>query len=82
MRRQKNTQQVKEQDKNLPDLTNEEVIGSLPEKEFRIMIVKLIKDSISKIHNLGNRIDNMQETVNKDLEVLKMNQASIKNTIT
>ena len=40
--RQKNTQQMKEQGQNTPDLTNEEEIGSLPEKEFRIMIVKMI----------------------------------------
>ena len=48
MRRQRNTQQVKEQRKNKPDQTNEEEIGSLPEKEFRVMIVKMIQ-------NLGNR---------------------------
>ena len=47
MRRQKNTQQMKEQGTNPPDLINEEEIGSLPEKEFRIMIVKMIQ-------NLGN----------------------------
>ena len=34
---------MKEQGKNPPDLTNEEEIGSLPEKEFRIMIVKIVK---------------------------------------
>ena len=38
---------MREQGKNTPDLTNEEEIGSLPEKEFRIMIVKMIQ-------NLGN----------------------------
>ena len=74
MRRQKNTQQLKEQCKNKPDLTNEEEIGSLPEKEFRIMIVKMIQ-------NLGNRIDKMQETSNKDVEELKRSQAMMKNTI-
>ena len=42
MRRQKNTQQMKEQGKNTPDLKNEEKIGSVPEKEFRILIVKMI----------------------------------------
>ena len=67
MRRQKNTQQVKEQGKNPPDLTNEEEISSLPEKEFRIMIVKMIQ-------NLGNRIDKIQETFNKDLKELKSKQ--------
>ena len=45
MRRQRNTQQIKEQGKNPADLTNEEEIGSLPEKEFRIMIVKMIQRS-------------------------------------
>ena len=49
---------MKEQGKNSPDQTNEEEIGSLPEKEFRVMIVKMIQ-------NLGNRIDKMQETFNK-----------------
>ena len=60
MRRQRNTQQMKDQDKNPRDVTNEEEIGRIPEKEFRIMIVKMIQ-------NLGNRIDKMQETFNKDL---------------
>ena len=64
MRRQTNTQQMKEQGKNLPDLINEEEIGSLPEKEFRIMIVKVIQ-------NLGNRMEKIQEKFNKDLERTK-----------
>ena len=33
---------MKEQGKNTPDLKNEEKIGSVPEKEFRILIVKMI----------------------------------------
>ena len=52
---------MKEQDQKTPDLTNEEEIGSLPEKEFTVMIVRMIQ-------NLGNRIDKMQETFNKDME--------------
>ena len=55
---------MKEQGKNLPDLINEEEIGSLPEKEFRIMIVKVIQ-------NLGNRMEKIQEKFNKDLERTK-----------
>ena len=43
---------------------NEEEIGKLPEKEFRIIIVKMIK-------NLGNRMEKMQESINKDLDELK-----------
>ena len=47
--------------KNPQDQTNEEEIGSLPEKEFRVMIVKMIQ-------NLKNRMEEIQETFNKDLE--------------
>ena len=36
-------QQMKEQGKNPPDQTNEDEIGGLPEKEFRVIIVKMIK---------------------------------------
>ena len=58
MRRQRNTQQMKEQGKNPPNQTNEEETGSLPEKEFRVMIVNMIQ-------NLGNRMEKIQEMFNK-----------------
>ena len=67
MRRQRNTQQMKEQGKNPPDQTNEKEIGSQPEKEFRVMTVKMIQ-------NLGNRMEKTQETFNKDLEEIKSKQ--------
>ena len=73
MRRQRNTQQ-KEQGKNPPDQINEEEIGSLPEKEFRVVIVKMIQ-------NLGNRMAKTQETFNKDLDELKSKQTMMNNTI-
>ena len=63
---------MKEQGQNPPDPTNEKEIGSLPEKEFRIMIVRMIQ-------NLGNRTDKMQETFNKDLEELKSKQTMMNN---
>ena len=65
---------MKEQGKNPPDQTNEEEIGSLPENEFRVMIVKMIQ-------NLGNRMQKIQETFNKDLEELKSKQTMMNNTI-
>ena len=66
---------MKEQCKNLQDEINEDKIGNLPEKEFRIMIVKMIQ-------NLGNRMEKIQETFNKDLEELKSKQKAMNNTIT
>ena len=74
MRRQRNMQQMKEQSKNPLDQTNEGEIGSLPKKEFRVMIVNMIQ-------NLGNRMEKIQETFNKDLEELKSKQTMMNNTI-
>ena len=44
MRKQKVISQMKGQDKTPEKQLNEVEIGSLPEKEFRIMIVKMIQD--------------------------------------
>ena len=65
---------MKEQSKNPPDQTNEEEIGGLPEKEFRVMMVNMIQ-------NLGNTMEKIQETFNKDLEELKSKQTMMNNTI-
>ena len=79
--------QMTEQDKTPEKQLNEVEIGNLPEKEFRIMIVKMIQD-------LGKRteakIEKMQEMFNKDLkelkkkhlEELKNKHTEMNNTIT
>ena len=75
MKRQRNTQQVKEQDKGPPNQTKEEEIGNLPDKEFRIVIVKMIQSleitMESQTNSLETRIEKMQERFNKDLEEIK-----------
>jgi len=91
MKRQRNTQQVKEQDKCPPNQTKEEEIGNLPDKEFPIKIVKMIQNLENKmelqINSLESRIEKMQERFNKDLEEIKsqyiMNNAinEIKNIL-
>ena len=72
MKRQRNTQQTKEQDKCPPNQTKEEEIQNLPDKEFQIMIVKMIQNLENKlelqINSLETRIEKMQERFNKDLE--------------
>ena len=66
------TQQVKEQEKCPPNQTKEEEIGNLPEKEFRILTVKMIQNleikMQSQINSLETRIEKIQERFNKDLE--------------
>ena len=78
MNRHKNTQQVKEHDKYPPNQIKQEEIGSLPEKEFRIMRVKIIQNLENKtelqINRLETRIEKIQEMFNKDLEEVKKNQ--------
>ena len=54
---------------------SEEEIGKLPEKEYRIMIVKMIK-------NLENKMETMQESINKDLEELKNKHTETNHTNT
>ena len=67
-------QQMKEQGKNPTDQTSEEEIGSLPEKQFRVKIVNMIQ-------NLGNRMEKIKQTFNKDLEELKSKQTMMNSTI-
>ena len=85
MKRQRNIQQVKEHDKCPPNQTKEE-IGSLPEKEFRIMIVKMIQNLESKmelqINRLETRTEKMQGMFNKDLEEIKKSQSIMNSAIT
>ena len=93
MKRQKNTQQVKEHEKCPPSQIKEEEIGNLPETKFRIMMIKMIQNLENKIelqiNGLETKIEKMQEMFNRDLEEikkksqLKLNNAinEIKNTL-
>ena len=85
MKRQRNTQQVSEHNKCPPNQTKEEAIGSLPEKEFRIMIVKMIQNLENKmkleINSMETRIEKMQEIFNKDLEEINKSQSIMNSAI-
>ena len=75
-----------------PNQTKEEEIGNLPDKDFQIMIVKMIQNleikMKSQINSLETRIEKMQERFNKDLEEIKKSQyimnsaiSEVKNTL-
>ena len=57
MKRQTNATQMKEQIINTEVWINEEQEGKLLGKEFRILLVKMIK-------NFENRMEKMQESIN------------------
>ena len=81
MKRQRIRVQMKEQGRNSQDQINEEEITTLPEREFRIMIVKMLQ-------RLENRMEKMQEafntvnTITKDMKEIKNKQTEMNNTIT
>ena len=86
-KRQRAMYQMKEQDKTPEKQLSEVDIGNLPEKEFRIMIVKMIQDlgkrmeaKIEKMHEMFNK--DLEELENKHLEELKNKQTEMNNTIT
>ena len=81
MKRQRNTQQVKEQEKCPPNQTKEEEVGNLPEKESQIMIVKMIQNLEIKMESHINSLEKMQERFNKDLEEIKKSQYIMNNAI-
>ena len=70
---------MKEQNKTPEKQLNEVKIGHLPEKEFRIIVVKMIQDLGKTIEA---KIEKMQEMFNKDLEELKNKQTEMNKTIT
>ena len=81
MKRQKNTVQMKQQGRNSQDKINKEEISNLPEREFIIMIVKMLL-------RLENRMEKMQEafntvnTMTKDIQEIQNKQTEMNNTIT
>ena len=79
MKRQRTLYQMKEQDKTPEKQLNGVEVGNLPEKEFRIMIVKMIQDAGKRMEA---KIEKMQEMFNKDLEELKNKKTEMNNTIT
>ena len=60
--------QMKEQDKDLQEQLNEEEVGNLHEKEFRIMTVNMIQELWKRMEA---KIKKIQKMFNKDLELTK-----------
>ena len=85
MKRQRSTQNIREQDKRPTNQTKEEEIGKLPDKEFQIMIDKMIQNLEKKmklqINSLETRIEKMQDMFNEDLEEIKKSHSIMNNVI-
>ena len=68
MKTQKVMSQLKGQGKTLEKQLNKVEISNLPEKGFRIMMVKMIQDLRKRMEA---KFEKMQEIFTKDLEELK-----------
>ena len=62
MKRQRNTTQMKEQTRNTEVQTNEEEIGKLPGKEFRVMIVNMLQRSKIEWRKCENQLTQIMRT--------------------
>ena len=69
--KQKVMSQMKGQGKTPEKQVQEVEIGKIPEKEFRIMVVKIIQDLRKRMEA---KIEKMQEMFTQDLEELKNKQ--------
>ena len=59
-------------------LSNEEIL-SLQEKDFRLLMLKMMQDIGNK---LEAKMDNLQETLSKEIQDIKLKQEEMQNTLT
>ena len=74
MKKQINTFQAREQDKTPGKELNEAEINNLPDKEFKQKVIRMLTD-------LGRRLDEHNEIINKELKNTKKKQSKMKNMI-
>ena len=76
MKRQRTIPRIREKEKTPEKQLSDQRILSLQEKDFRLMIVKMMKDTGNR---LEEKIDNLQQTLNKEIQDLKLKQAEMQN---
>ena len=74
MKRQRTIPQIREQEKTSEKQLSDLEIMSLWEKDFRLLMLKMIQDIGNK---LEAKIDNLQETLSKEIQDLKLKQAEM-----
>ena len=74
MKRQRNYSQPKQQEKTPENLNDETEISNLPDKEFKVLVLRMLTE-------LGKRIDEHSDNSNKGLEHILKKQSELKNTI-
>uniref|UniRef100_A0A8D1ZPM8 L1 transposable element RRM domain-containing protein n=1 Tax=Sus scrofa TaxID=9823 RepID=A0A8D1ZPM8_PIG len=79
MKRQRTITQMREKGKPPEKQLSDEEILSLQEKDFRLLMLKMMQDVGNK---LEAKMDNLQETLTKEIQDIKLKQEEMHNTIT
>ena len=79
MKRQRTITQMREKEKTPEKQLSHEEILSLQEKDFRLLMLKKMQDIGNK---LEAKMDNLQETLTKEIQDIELNQEEMQNTIT
>ena len=70
---------MREKGKTPENQLSDEEILSLQEKDFRLLMLKKIQDIGNK---LKAKMDNLQETLSKEIQDIKLQQEEMQNTVT
>ena len=70
---------MREKGKTPENQLSDEEILSLQEKDFRLLMLKMMQDIGNK---LEAKMDNLQETLTKEIQDIKLKQEEMQNTIT
>uniref|UniRef100_A0A8C3W7L9 Transposase n=1 Tax=Catagonus wagneri TaxID=51154 RepID=A0A8C3W7L9_9CETA len=79
MKRQKTLTQIREKEKSPEKQLSDEEITSLPERDFRQLMMKMTQGIGNK---LEAKIDNLQETLSREIRAVKIKQEEMQNPIT
>ena len=79
MKRQRTITQMREKGKTPEKQLSHEDILSLQEKDFRLLMLKMMQDIGNK---LEAKMDTIQETLSKQIQDVKLKQKEKQNTIT
>ena len=66
--------QMKEQHKSTERRLNRKEVSNTPDKEFKVMIIKILSGP-------EKRVEDLSEIHNKEIENIKKNQTEIKNSL-
>ena len=79
MKRQRTITQMREKEKNPESQLSDQEILSLQEKDFRLLMLKMMQDIGNQ---LEAKMDNLQETLSKEIQDIKLKQEEMQNMIT